>query len=382
MDLNESILSYIQAHGEEARKLLIDLAQIPAPSGQEERRVAFCQAWLRRKGAAELSVDEAKNLICSFGDTGDNELMVFLAHSDVVFPDTTPLPLRLEDGRIYCPGVGDDTANVAALLTVAGYLLEHRPVPKNCGVLLVVNACEEGLGNLRGCRKLMQTYGSRVKEFITFDGGANSIVTKAVGSKRYQVTVQTQGGHSYGCFGRPNAIAHLAKLIHRLYQMEVPPLGKTTYNVGTISGGTSVNTIAQDARMLFEFRSDEAEALDIMEAQFRQALADVAQEGVEVSCELVGFRPCGCGVEESVQQAMVQRASRAVQEAFGFVPACSAGSTDCNVPLSMGIPAICPGCVMGSGAHTREEFVELSSLIPGLRVAFSLILHHFEGACP
>ena len=374
MTMTPDILQYIESHAAEAQQLLIDLAQIPAPSNHEERRAPFCLDWLRSKGADSAYIDDALNVIYPVGNTGENDLMVFMAHSDVVFPDTAPLPLKIENGRIYCPGVGDDTANAVALLTAAGYIAEHKLAPKDCGMLLVINSGEEGLGNLKGSRKIMEDFGSRVKECITFDGNANAIVTKAVGSRRYRVTVTTEGGHSYGKFGAPNAIAQLAQLITRLYELEVPAIGKTTYNVGTISGGTSVNTIAQGAEMLYEFRSDEREGLAFMQAQFDTIVEEFRASGVQIQTEVVGDRPCGLNVDNSV---LAQRAAKAVEEHYGFSPALTSGSTDCNVPLSMGIPAICPGCVLGLGAHTREEYVELDSLLPGLKVAFELILHHF-----
>lgn len=374
MTLTSEILQYIESHSAEVQQLLIELAQIPAPSNHEEQRAQFCLQWLHSKGAEGACIDEALNVIYPIGDTGENELMVFMAHSDVVFPDTAPLPLKIENGRICCPGVGDDTANAVALLSVAGYIAEKKLTPRGCGVLLVINSGEEGLGNLKGTRKLMADYGHRVKEFITFDGNASAIVTKAVGSRRYRVTVTTEGGHSYGKFGAPNAIAQLARLIARLYEVEVPVIGKTTYNVGTISGGTSVNTIAQSAEMLYEFRSDEREGLSFMQTKFDAIVEDFRSAGVEISTEVVGDRPCGLDVDNS---RLAQRAARAVEAHYGFSPALTSGSTDCNVPLSMGIPAICPGCVMGSGAHTREEYVEIDSLLPGLKVAFELILHHF-----
>ena len=372
--MNNEILNYIDSHADEAEQLLIELAQIPAPSNHEEQRAQFCLQWLRSKGAEGAYVDEALNVICPIGDTGENDLMVFMAHSDVVFPDTTPLPLKIENGRICCPGVGDDTANAVALLTVAGYIAQMQLTPRDCGVLMVINSGEEGLGNLKGTRKLMADFGHRVKEFITFDGNASAIVTKAVGSRRYRVTVTTEGGHSYGKFGAPNAIAQLAQLISRLYDGDVPAIGKTTYNVGTISGGTSVNTIAQEASMLYEFRSDEREGLAFMQAQFDSILEEFRSAGVQIEAEVVGDRPCGLDVDNS---ALAQRATRAVEAHYGISPALTSGSTDCNVPLSMGIPAICPGCVLGAGAHTREEYVEIDSLLPGLKVAFELVLHHF-----
>ena len=374
MNLTNEILSSIESHGDEALALLTELAQIPAPSNHEERRAEFCLNWLRSQGAQSAYIDEALNVIYPVGDTGENDLMVFMAHSDVVFPDTTPLPLRVENGRIYCPGVGDDTANAVALLTVAGHIAREKRTPKGCGILLVINSGEEGLGNLKGSRKIMADFGSRVKEFVTFDGNASAIVTKAVGSRRYRVTVRTEGGHSYGKFGAPNAIAQLSQLIARLYEVRVPAIGKTTYNVGTISGGTSVNTIAQSAEMLYEFRSDEREGLSFMQAQFETIVEQFRASGVQIKAEVVGDRPCGLEVDNS---ALARRAALAVERNYGLSPAFTSGSTDCNVPLSMGIPAICPGCVMGAGAHTREEYVEIDSLLPGLKVAFELIAHHF-----
>ena len=374
MNLTTETLSCIENHADEALALLMELAKLPAPSNHEERRAEFCLNWLRSQGAQSAYIDEALNVIYPVGDTGENDLMVFMAHSDVVFPDTTPLPLRVENGRIYCPGVGDDTANAVALLTVAGHIAREKRTPKGCGILLVINSGEEGLGNLKGSRKIMADFGSRVKEFVTFDGNAAAIVTKAVGSRRYRVTVRTEGGHSYGKFGAPNAIAQLSQLIARLYEVRVPAIGKTTYNVGTISGGTTVNTIAQSAEMLYEFRSDEREGLSFMQAQFETIVEQFRASGVQIEAEVVGDRPCGLEVDNS---ALARRAALAVERNYGLSPAFTSGSTDCNVPLSMGIPAICPGCVMGAGAHTREEYVQIDSLLPGLKVAFELIAHHF-----
>ena len=156
MTLSNDLLQYIDSHAAEAFRLLCELAQIPAPSSHEERRAQFCLDWLRSKGAEGTYIDEALNVIYPIADTGENELMVFMAHSDVVFPDTDPLPLKIENGRISCPGVGDDTANAVALLTVAGYLAETKRTPKGCGVLLVINSGEEGLGNLKGSKQIIE----------------------------------------------------------------------------------------------------------------------------------------------------------------------------------------------------------------------------------
>ena len=377
MEYTAEISRWIEAHRQEHLNLLLTLAQIPAPSNREEKRAEFIKNWLDASGAKGAYIDEALNVILPVGVTADNPLVVFAAHSDVVFPDTTPLPLRMEEGKIFCPGVGDDTASVAALLMAAKYITEKQLLPKGCGVLLVIDSGEEGLGNLKGTRKLFGDLGHRIREFISFDGVQCRSVDRAVGSMRYRIAINTEGGHSYGAFGNRNAIAYLASLIDTLYTIKVPPLGKTTYNVGTISGGTSVNTIAQHAEMLYEFRSDEAEALTIMERHLNAALEFYRAKGVRVTSELVGHRPCSAAVDAQRMDALRLRAVEATARHYDRELRFTAGSTDCNIPLSLGIPAICVGCYDGAGAHTREEYVLQESLLPGLRFALDLILQSF-----
>ena len=369
--------AWIEAHRQEHFDLLLTLARIPAPSNQEEKRAEFILNWLRANGGRDAYVDEALNVILPLGVGADNPLAVFAAHSDVVFPDTEPLPLRVEEGKIFCPGVGDDTASVVSLLMCAKYLLETGLQPRDTGILIVIDSGEEGLGNLKGIRHLFDCFGSRIREFISFDGGECRCVNRAVGSKRYRISVDTEGGHSYGAFGNRNAIAYLASLIDTLYTIKVPHLGKTTYNVGTISGGTSVNTIAQHAEMLYEFRSDAAESLAIMEAHLEAALNFYRTKGITVNAELVGDRPCSGPVDEAVMDAMTSRAMAATERHYSRELTFAAGSTDCNIPLSRGVAALCLGVYRGRGAHTREENIDIDSLIPGVKFLFDLMLHHF-----
>jgi len=377
MQITQEIMKYIEEHRQEAFDLLVEMAQIPAPSNHEEKRAEFCKDWLEKQGAKGVYIDEALNVIYPVGCTGDNPVVVYMAHSDVVFPDTDPLPLRIADGRIYCPGVGDDTANAVALLTAAKYIAQHEMQPANEGVLIVIDSGEEGLGNLKGCRKIMEEFGPRILEFVSLDGGSRGGTNRAVGSRRFRIAIDTEGGHSYGAFGNRNAIAYLASMIDQLYTMKVPPKGKTTYNVGTISGGTSVNTIAQHAEMLYEFRSDERESLAVMQQHLDATIALYRAKGVEVTVELVGDRPCSGDVDEKRQQALMDRTAAAIKNHYQVDYVFHAGSTDCNLPLAAGIPAVCTGCYSGRGAHTREEYVEIDSLLPGLKVAFELLLHHF-----
>ena len=377
MKLDPNMINCLNSWQDEHLQLLLTLAQIPAPSGLEEQRAQFCKEWLEKQGAEGVYVDEALNVIYPLGVTEDNPLAVFAAHSDVVFPDLDPLPLKIEDGKIFCPGIGDDTACVAALLMIAKCIAQNRLHPRNCGILIVINSCEEGLGNLKGTKKLFADFGNRIQEFITFDDHDYRGVNRAVGSKRYRIEIDTEGGHSYGAFGNRNAIACLASLIDTLYSIQVPPMGKTTYNVGTVSGGTSVNTIAQHAEMLYEFRSNCRESLAVMEAHLQNAIDAVRAQGISVTVTSVGDRPCSGDVDESKMSTLMDRANALTLRHFGREISFGSGSTDCNVPLSMGIPAICVGCYEGAGAHTREEYVTIGSLLPGLKFAADLVLYHF-----
>ncbi len=377
MELNENILRWIEDHRQEHMQLLLTLCRIPAPSNCEEKRAEFICNWLHGCGGEAAYVDEALNVILPLGVTENNPLAVFAAHSDIVFPDTDPLPLRVDADRIHCPGVGDDTASVVSLLMCAKYLLETGLHPRNCGVLIVIDSGEEGLGNLKGIRHIFDIFGSRIREFISFDGGECRCVNRAVGSRRYRIAIDTEGGHSYNAFGNRNAIAYLASLIDTLYTIKVPPFGRTTYNVGTISGGTSVNTIAQHAEMLYEIRSDEAQALGIMERHLDSALEFYRTKGVAVTCDLVGDRPCSGNMDKATMDAMTLRAQEATLRHYSREFTFSSGSTDCNIPLSQGVAALCLGCYRGAGSHTREEYVEIDSLIPGMKYLFDMVLYHF-----
>ena len=261
---------------------------------------------------------------------------------------------------------------------VAKYITANKLIPKDCGVLLVINSGEEGLGNLKGSRRIVSEFGSRIQEFVSFDSGVYTVINKAVGSKRYQIDVTTEGGHSYSCFGNKNAIACLSSIISDLYAVEVPSFGKTTYNVGTVNGGTSVNTIAQHAQMLYEFRSDDRRGLEYMENVFQAILSKHLEKGISLTVTPVGDRPCSGEIDIRAEEALSLRAANAVSKHFRHTVNYGSGSTDCNIPLSMGIPAICIGCVDGAGAHTRQEYILIDSMKPGLCVAFELILHHFR----
>lgn len=374
--LSEDVEKYLTETQEELLGLIKDLCRIPAPSHKEQNRAAFCKKWLQDAGAKGVYIDEALNVVYPIAcDKGS--IVVFMAHTDTVFPDLKPMPMTEKDGKLYCPGVCDDTANLAVLMMMAKYVTQRGLEPKQ-GLLFVANSCEEGLGNLKGSRQIMKDYGERIQAVFSFDGGYTGISNNAVGSTRYRVEVKTEGGHSYGSFGNRNAIAYLASMIQTLYNMKVPTKAKTTFNVGMVSGGTSVNTIAQQAEMLYEYRSEDRACLAVMERMFGAVVEAYRAMDIEVNVEILGQRPCKGDVDETEQERLTKKCLDIVTKYVGSVPECSAGSTDCNIPLSMGIPAVCVGVCHGQGAHTREEWLEISSLKAGSRVGAALILDYFN----
>ena len=375
--LSEKLQKFLEEHQQYHYDMTVELAQVPAPSNKEEKRAQWVKNWLDSVGGTDSYIDKALNVVLPLNCDCCDEIVVFMAHMDVVFPDETPLPLEVKDGRIYCPGICDDTANLTALLLIAKYILENKLTPKT-GLLIVANTGEEGLGNLKGSRQIMEDYKGRVKEFISFDGTFGYVCNDAVGSHRYSVEIKTEGGHSYGNFGNRNAIAYLASMIETLYTIKVPPMGKTTYNVGTIEGGTSVNTIAQNAKMLYEYRSDNLESLAIMESFFNSVCDTYKKMGIEVNVEVLGKRPCKGAVDEEKLAALTNKAMEISQHFTGIRCGVGASSTDCNTPLSMGVPAVCLGLCAGSGAHTRGEWLEIDSLPYGTKIAGAFIGSYFD----
>ena len=209
----------------------------------------------------------------------------------------------------------------------------------------------------------------------SFDGSSEMLCNGAVGSIRYRVEVKTEGGHSYAAFGNRNAIAYLAGLIQTLYNAPVPKTGKrTTFNVGKISGGTSVNTIAQQAEMLFEYRSDLRENLETMKNIFNAAVESTRSMVSEVNVDVLGERPCTGDVDPVHQKQLEDKAAALLDKYCGAVPEMLPASTDCNISLSVGIPSICFGGYIGRGAHTREEYIELESLRNGFPMLLACVL--------
>lgn len=363
------INEYISENYDEMITILKELCVIPAPSHHEHKRAEYCKSRLESMGADGVYIDSALNVIFPLNCDVKSEITVFAAHTDTVFPDTEPMPC-LDDGeKIHCPGASDDTASVAVLMMMAKFFIEKRILPQK-GILFVCNSCEEGLGNLDGTRQLFSDYEGRISQFITFDSSLNIVNDHCVGSHRYRVEVKTRGGHSYGDFGNKNAIVALSELVCELYKITVPdkPDTHTTYNVGIFDGGTSVNTIAQNAKMLCEYRSDDKECLNFMKKKFETVFKAAENDQVQLIVTKIGNRPC-----ESIDPVKVERLKKMVVPVIESVTekpvSFKSSSTDCNIPLSLGIPSLCIGVNLNSGIHTREEWVDKMSLTLGLEIA-------------
>lgn len=369
-----NIKDYIANNKDEMNKLHYELCRIPAPSGHEEKRAEYCKNWLSARGCQGVYIDSANNVIFPYMCEGSDKITVIAAHTDTVFPDTEPMEYREQDGKIFCPGVGDDTASVAVMLMTAKYCVENS-VKADGGILFVANSCEEGLGNLRGTRQLFRDYGGRVEKFITFDSNINAICDVCVGSHRYDVEVRTEGGHSFRDFGNNNAIAVLSRIASKIYEIDVPKLenSHTTYNVGIISGGTSVNTIAENANMLCEYRSDNVECLKIMEEKFMDIFSSFGTDKIKVNVKRIGERPCADGLDPKKEKALADFLVDIIAPIAKREITHESGSTDCNIPMSLGIPAVCIGVYYGGGAHTRGEWVIKDSLDMGLEIAIKLV---------
>ena len=303
--------------------------------------------------------------------------MVFAAHTDTVFPDTEPMTYIEDENNIYCPGCGDDSASVAMLMTVIRSIIDSGRKPRK-SMIFAFDSCEEGLGNLKGAKAVMDRYINTVSRFYGFDGPYKYLANMSVGSRRYKVTVKTEGGHSYIDFGNRNAAHILAKGIAAVYEINAPQEGgKTTYNVGLISGGTSVNTVAQKAEMVCEYRSESHKNLSYMKERFEEVFDLMRSFGAEVGVEVVGERPCMQNVDEAVMREMTQMCMDIQKKHSGRDVTVISSSTDCNIPLSMGVAAVCVGTYNGEGMHTREEWVEKASIPKGFEIVREIVGYYF-----
>ena len=366
-------LSFIREDDDRTWDELMEFCVIPAASHEEQLRAEYVRKKFLEIGLEDVRTDEVLNVFGtirgSFGGSGDRPYMMLAAHTDIVFPMSTPLEVKVDGDRFSCPGINDDSRSVTELFTIARAMLSAGVRPYY-DLVFCANVCEEGLGDLKGVKHIFAQE-KKPGAFISIDNPVDGgIVWYGTGSRRYRITVRGNGGHSFADFGFPSAIHGLGNIIARISEIEVPKYPKTTYNVGVISGGTSINTIAESAQLLFDMRSDSQEELDRMETAMRAAVADcVAQENaraekrwgitedrymLKAEIEQVGDRPAGIQPED----APIIRAAWEAAELTGLTPELrDESSTDANIPISMGIPAICIGRGgREGGVHTLSEW--------------------------
>jgi acetylornithine deacetylase/succinyl-diaminopimelate desuccinylase-like protein len=345
----------------------IAIQQIPAPTFEETERAEFIREQFLAEGLFNVSMDSMGNVYGRQPGTGLAKPLVISAHTDTVFPRSTDLKITHEADKIFGPGIGDNSTGVAGLFGLL-WALRQRAVALPGDLWLVANVCEEGLGNLQGMRAVVDRFKDRVLAYIILEGmSLGQIYHRGLDVQRYRITVKTAGGHSWVDYGRPSAVHELAQLINRLTALPLPAQPRTTLNVGMISGGTSVNSIASDASLELDLRSESALALATLASQVEALAAASSRPGVKVTAKISGQRPAG---EIPGSHPLVRHAVRCL-EAQGLSASLNVGSTDANIPLSQGLPAVCLGLTTGFGAHTTGEYINIPPLVKGLAALVS-----------
>ena len=359
-----SELSQIHVAAARRTETVAELAQriceVPAPTGNEWERARLVASLCRDQGYAP-EVDAVGNVYIRRGKREDGPVLMLLAHTDTVFPQTTPISVERQGDILRGPGIGDNSVNVAAMISALG-VLDELERESDADIVAVASVGEEGLGNLLGARVAVERYRQSLGAVIAIDGGLGNLVHVAVGSKRWRITVSGPGGHSYGDFGTPSAIHGLGRIIAALAQLEVPQQPKTTLNVGLIEGGTSINTIAAHATALLDLRSTDIAALNQVADRVRSIIEQNAGPGLRTEIEILGERPAGM---RSQADPLVQLAAEAITW-LGMEPKYEASSTDANIPISLNIPAVCIGITQVERAHTLEEFLYVPPIGDGL----------------
>jgi acetylornithine deacetylase/succinyl-diaminopimelate desuccinylase-like protein len=364
------------------QKRILDLAvqiqQIPAATFYEQRRAEFVLKTWKEQGIDDAWMDDAGNVFTCLHSKGKGSSIVVSAHLDTVFPMETELTLRRAEDRIYGPGIGDNSVGLAGLFGLCWLFQGNRELWISSSnfphdLWLVANVGEEGLGDLKGMQAVADRLRNIPKAYIVLEGmSLGQIYHRGLGVRRYKIKVRTRGGHSWIDYGKPSAIHELAELVVMIKDIPVSIEPRTSINIGTILGGTSVNTIAAEASCELDLRSESPQGLSAV-IEHVLALIEEANsrnvKGVEVSAEVIGDRPTG---EIPIDHPLVKLALDC-HARHGINAKLNIASTDANVPLSRGLPAICIGLTTGGGAHTVGEYINTRPLFQGLSVLVDLI---------
>ncbi len=397
-DVQEA-LQFLREDDERTLREHLEMCQIPAPSYEEGEKAEYVRKKMVDAGLSDVHIDEVGNVLGTWKGTGNGPRIMIAGHTDTVFPRDTDLTLKKEGERYSCPGIGDDTRAVAELLSLAR-ALNATGIHGEGDIVFCANVCEEGLGDLRGIKHAFKdmskttvsqkteatenvqapgktddmksfTFANELENhydgFVSSDDkNTSGIIYQAVGSERYLVTFHGTGGHSFTGFGIPNPIHAMGRAIAKISDFQTPKNPKTTFSVGVVNGGTSVNVIAAECSMLVDMRSVDAGELKKLSVKFHQAVENAVQEEndrwedkdnrITVTFEQKGKRPAGTQ-DKSCQ---IVQAANAANQALGMETLyIGAASTDANIPISLGIPAITVGWGgKGGGEHTIHEWYE------------------------
>ena len=369
-----SALTWLDENIDWITDLQVRLTEIPAPSFQEEKRAAAVEKLLSEQGLT-VQQDTLGNVIGELRGRTDQEIVLLTAHLDTVFPPNTDVRAKRQGGRIVAPGISDNGTGLAALIAIARAINVAHIKPQET-ILFAANVGEEGEGNLRGMRALVDAYHSKLKAVIVLDGsGIDHVTTRALASRRAEVIITGPGGHSWSDYGLPNPINALVRSSVRFINTKVPSSPRTTFNLGQVEGGTSVNSIPYEARLKVDLRSESEDEIVRMENALRECVAagvrdemdnsrDRSRGSLDWKINVIGSRPGG----ELAKDSPLLAALLAADDAVGNKSRIERSSTDANIPLSMGIEAIAIGAGgNGGGAHSLQEWYEPKGREVGLK---------------
>jgi acetylornithine deacetylase/succinyl-diaminopimelate desuccinylase-like protein len=376
-------LRFFETNADAITEEHIGICSIPAIPFGEQQRAEYLSRKFLNLGLTEVEIDDEGNCLGLIRGSSQAPLLVVSAHLDTVFPKDTDFSVVRRDNKLFAPGIADDGCGLAAVLALA-QSLQTEQIPIEGSILFVGTVGEEGEGNLRGVRHLFTKgrWASQIEAFLSFDGpGLDRITNRALGSRRYRVEITGPGGHSWGDFGLPNPVHAIGRAISRLAGYPAPKEPRTTFNVGRIEGGTSVNSIPSSACMEVDLRSTAERELQRLDAFFRRAMREAVDEEngtrragdplLNLKVDLIGERPTG---ETRADSQLVELALEATRT-LGVAPRLDQSSTDSNLPISLGIPAITLGAGGSSGcSHTLDEWYDPRDRDLGLKRGLLVVL--------
>ena len=376
-------LRFFEINADSITEEQIAICSVPATPFAEQQRAEYLSRKFADLGLTDVEIDDEGNCLGLLKGSSPTPLLVVSAHLDTVFSKDTDFTVTRRGGKLFAPGIADDGCGLAALIAIA-LAIQNEQIPIEGSILFVGTVGEEGEGNLRGVRHLFTKgrWASQIDAFLSFDGpGLDRITNRALGSHRYRVEITGPGGHSWGDFGLPNPVHAIGRAISRLAGYPAPKEPRTTFNVGRIEGGTSVNSIPSHASMEVDLRSAAERELQRLDAFFRRAMREAVEEEnatrragdppLNLKVDLIGERPTGETRADSPLVEVALEATRVV----GITPRLDQSSTDSNLPISLGIPAITLGAGGSSGAsHSLDEWYDPRERDLGLKRGLLVIL--------